>query len=200
MAKRQYLEAIPLLRRVAVGQQTAAAEAARSLQAWQWLARAYAAIGQWDQAATAYEQAAALEPKVGWLRSLAADAWATAGRPDAAEAYYEQALSLGAPPETWLALAGVRLQRQLRLPKTARDWDPFNKALAEAKKAQEKKPLADPWRLTLLEAEYLVARGEEKGQPAKAIHDAVELCRAAEREHPDAPRPVAGAGCGLPAA
>ncbi len=193
VAKRLYLEAIPVLRRVAVGQQTAAAEVARSRQAWQLLASAYAAVGQWDQAATAYEQAAELAPEVGWLRAMAASAWATAGRPDAAERDYEQALKLGAPPETWLALAGVRLQRQLRLPKTdqdgnpARDWRPFNEALAEAKKAQEKKPPADPWRLALLEAEYLVARGEEKGQPAQGIRDAVALYHAAEREHPDAP-------------
>ena len=200
MAKRQYLEAIPLLRRVAVGQQTAAGEAAGSLQAWLWLARAYAAIDQWDQAAAAYEQAAMLAPKVGWLRSLAADAWATAGQPDAAEPYYEQALSLGAPPDTWLALASVMLQRQVRLPKTARDWDRFDKALAEARKAQEKKPPADPWRLTLLEAEYLVARGEEKGQAAQGIGRAVELYRAAERAHPRCAQPVVGAGYGLRAA
>ncbi len=102
-----------------------------------------------------------------------------AGRPDTAEADYQQALSLGAPPETWLALARVRLQRQLRQPKAGRDWEPFNKALAEAKKALENNPPAEPWRLALLEAAYLLARGEEK--------QALELYSAAEKEHPDAP-------------
>ncbi len=188
LSKKQYSEAIPLLRRVAVGRQSAAVELARSQQAWQLLAGVYVAAGQWDQAATAFEQAAELSPKVGWLRAMAANAWASAGRMDAAETSYEQALSLGAPPETWLALASVRLQRQLRLPKTARDWGLFDKALAEAKKAQEKKPTAEPWRLALIEAEYTVARGEEKGESAKAIDNAVQRCRAVEREYPDAPK------------
>ena len=139
--------------------------------------------------------------KVGWLRSLAADGLGH-GRPAGrGRAYYEQALSLGAPPETWLALAGVRLQRQLRLPKTARNWDPFNKALAEAKKAQEKKPPADPWRLTLLEAEYLVARGEEKGQPAEgSIRDALATVPRRRTGVPRCGRTVVAAGRGLPAA
>jgi cellulose synthase operon protein C len=188
VAKKKYLEAIPLLRRVAVGQQGGAAEIARSLKAWQSLAVAYAAGGQWDQAAAAYEQAAALAPKVGWLRAMAADAWGMAGRADAAEASYEQALTLGAPPDTWLALAGVRLQRQLRVSKTARDWAPFNKALAEAKKAQEKTPFAEPWRLALMEVEYLVARGEEKGEAAKAIDDVVQRCHAVAHDYPNDPK------------
>ena len=187
MAKGRYLEAIPLMRHVAVGEQGTTVDAARGLAAWQLLAQAYGAIGQWDQAATAYEQAAALAPTVGWLSLGAAQAWTAAGRLDAAEARYEQALSLGAPAEVRVALAGVRLRRQLRLPKTARDWAPFCEALAQAKTAQTKKPPAEPWRLTLIEAEYLVARGAEQNKTAEAIRQAVELCHTAERENPAAP-------------
>ncbi len=184
--KGRYLEAIPLLRRVAVGRQSAAAEVARSLQAWQWLGVAYSAIGQWDQAALAYEQATALGPKMVSPRLQAAAAWAMAGRPDAAETCYEQALSLDAAPETWIALARARFQREVRAPRAARNWDSFDKALVEAKKSHEEKPFANAWRLKLLEADYLVARGRQREQPDQAIRDAVELCRAAEREYPDA--------------
>jgi len=133
--KNRPFEAIPVLRRVAVGGQTEAAEAARSLQAWQWLGIAYSAIEQWDQAALAYEQAALLAPRMAAPRLQAAAAWAMAGRPDAAETCYEKALSLDAAPDTWLALARVRLQRQVLAPRAARNWNSFDKALAEAKKA-----------------------------------------------------------------
>ena len=185
--KERYFEAIPLLRRVAVGGQSEAAEVARSLQAWQWLGIAYSAIEQWDQAALAYEQAAALVPRMVAPRLQAAAAWAMAGRPDAAATCYEQVLAHDAVPGTWLALARVRLQREVLAPRAARNWDSFNKALAEAKKSPAEKPLADPWRLKLLEADYLVARSEGQGeQPAQAIREALELCRAAEREYPDA--------------
>ena len=71
-------------------------------------------------------------------------------------------------------------------PTAARNWDSFNKALAEVKKPGDKKPLADTWRLKLLEADYLAALAEEPGQREKSIRDALALCRDAEREHPDA--------------
>lgn len=186
MSKGRYLEAVNVLRRVAVGQGTTAVEIAQSMQAWLWLGRTYAALGQWDQAAIAFERAAVLEPKAVSPHLGAARAWAAANRSDAAERHYRQALSMDPSAETWLALARVLFQRQLRLPKGTRNWDSFNKALAEAKKPNDKKSLADAWRLKLLEADCLTARAEEPAQREQSIHDAVALCREAEREYPDA--------------
>ena len=104
-----------MLRQVAVDQQTAGPEAAQNLQAWQWLGVAYAAVNQWDQSATAYEQAAAIEPRSARLRAQAAGAgpW-PAGR-IAAAACYRQALAIEAAPDTWLALARAEFQRQMRM-------------------------------------------------------------------------------------
>ena len=168
--KGQYAEAIPRLRLVAVGQLPA-----ESFQAWKLLGIAYGAIGQWDQAATAYEQAAATAPKSGQVRRQAAAAWAMAGRSDVAAAYYKQALDLdrsaGVPvaPQTLLALARVEYQQILRLPKEERHWDSFDRALAEAQKAQsqtptdEKRP-AEAWALKLLEADYNLGSRREGGK------------------------------------
>jgi tetratricopeptide (TPR) repeat protein len=183
--KGQYFEAIPLLRLVAVGQPSAGGETAQSLEAWQLLGAAYAAINQWDQAATAYDQVAAMEPKIAPLRSQAAAAWAAASRPDTAIAYYKQSLAIQSAPETWLALARAEFQRQVRLSKEERNWDSFDEALAQAKKPDDKRPLADAWRLKLIEADSTLVRGEEQGDKDRAIRDALVLLQAAEKEHPE---------------
>jgi tetratricopeptide (TPR) repeat protein len=183
--KGRHLDALEVLRRVAVGQQTAAEEIARSFQAWLWLGRTYAALDQWDQAANAYEQAAALDPKAVAPRLEAAVAWIAAERPDMAEPHLRSALSSSPTSETWLLLARVLLQRQLRLPVESRNWEAFDQALAEAKKPQSSPP-ANAWRLNLLEADYLIARGEEPQRREQSLRDALALCRAAESEHPDA--------------
>ncbi len=194
--KGQYQRAIPLLRLVAVGQPSTQSEILRlvvvgqpsrqSLDAWRWLGVAYGAIGQWDQSAAAYEQAADLAPTSGRLRAQAAGAWNMAGRPDRAAAFYKQALDIEAAPETWLALAQVEFQRLMRLPKEERKWDSFDKALAEAKKPDDKRPLANPWQLKLLEANYTLVRGEEQGDTDQAVRDALALVRTAAEDNPDA--------------
>lgn len=184
--KGQYFEAISLLRLVAAGQRATGPEAAHSLQAWQLLGIAYGAINQWDQSATAYEQAAAIEPRSARLRVQAGGAWTTAGRPDAAVACYRQALAIEAAPETWLALAWAEFQKQVRLAKEERNWDAFEKAVAEAKRVDGKNPLARPWRLDLCEVNSALVRGEEQGHKEQAVRDALTVLRAAEKKYPEA--------------
>jgi tetratricopeptide (TPR) repeat protein len=183
--KGRHVEAIPLLRLVAAGQPSAGLEARQSLEAWQWLGIAYGAINQWDQSATAYEQAAAMEPKIARLRAQAAGAWAAAGRLDTAIACYKQSLAIDGAPETWLELARAEFQRQLRLSREERKWNSFDEALAQAKKADDRGPLVDTWRLNLIEADSTLVRGEDQGEKDRAMRDALVLLRAAEKEHPD---------------
>ncbi len=164
VSKGRYIEAMSVLRRVTVGQPTTSQELAQNIEAWQWLGKAYAALGQWDQVATAYEQVALLNPMAAEPHLRAAAAWAAADRPDAAEQHYRQALSMNPSAQTAFALAALLFERQTRTPRVARNWDAFNEALADAEKSEEKKPVADAWRLKLLEASYLAALAEGPGQ------------------------------------
>ncbi len=181
VSKGRNLEAVKVLRRVAVGQQTAAREIARTFQAWQSLGGAYAALGQWDRAAAAYEQMTAIDPKVVAPHLWAAAAWLAAGRPDVAEPHCRQALLLQPSAETRLILARTLLDQQLRVPNASRNWDSFNKALAEVDRPGDEKPLSDAWRLRLLKADYLIALAGEPQRREKSIAEALAICRDAER-------------------
>jgi len=196
--KGDYFQAIPVLKRVAVDQTDAPSDAARGLearvlgdvsshglQAWIHLGEVYGALSQWDQAADAYEQAAALQPKMVQPRLRAAAAWAAAGRPDMAIRHYERAITLYDSPEIQLALASARFEQEVRRPKAERSWDAFLEAKKKAEAREAKEPLRDPWRLKLLEADYAVSRAEEQGQPAEGLANARKLYQAAESEFPD---------------
>ncbi len=190
MMKGCYLQAVSYLRRVGIGQQATAYETGRSVQAWQLLGNLYAVLGQWDQAALAHEHAATLDPTAAAHHLNAAAAWMSADRLDAAEQHYRQALSLQPSAdraETQVALALVLFDQQLRVPKTARNWESFDKILAEAKKSCEKKPPTNGWRLRLLEADYLTTIADKPGQREKAMGEALAICRQTERDYPDAP-------------
>jgi tetratricopeptide (TPR) repeat protein len=192
--KRDYSQAIPLLRRVALGQTNSASEVTQAFQAWMLLGSAYALVARGDQAATAYEEAARLQPKTPQPRLAAAGAWATAGRWEAAIRHYEHALSLGdteralspqATAATWFLLAQVHLRRQVSLTKEERDWGRFDTVLAEAKDPNRQVHLASAWRLKVLEADYAVVRAAEQGQRDEGLREAAKLLRQAESEYSD---------------
>lgn len=202
--KGDYRTAATLLSRVATGPRNAPsgtadaeeawkAEANQIYHAWILLGGTYAASGQWDQAASAYEQAESLEPQLNppfrsaQPYSLAASAWMSADRPEMAASHYERAAAIDGRAESWLLLATARFHTQARLPKAQRNWDATDQAMARAK-AQDPKAtphLADPWRLRLLEADYLALRSKERGKQEQGLREAAELLRAAEKSTPD---------------
>lgn len=174
--------ALPLLQAVAA-QGTSPAEAAQSSEAWVLLGGIWAARGEWDQAAAAYDQALLLQPHAAAVWLLSARAWANAGRYEMAERSAGQALAIDDAAETRFFLANACYQHQLRLPPEQRKWESFRKAFAEAA-ATGKQMAADPWRLSVLEAGALLAGATDK--PAEeARRDAARLLRAAETEHPN---------------
>ncbi len=201
VAKGRYLEAVPVLRRVAAGHQTSAPEVARNWQAWILLGRSYAKLGQWDQAAIAFDEAAALNPNAPEPLLEAAASWMSAGRPDAAEQRYRQALVLDPSAQARLALANVLLQKELLKPAAARNWDAFNKETAEARKsidgksvkaeanqpAEGKAAETGAWRLKLLEVDYNLARSQEPALHDQSIRAALKLCREVEKQDADSP-------------
>ncbi|MBN1588463.1 MAG: tetratricopeptide repeat protein [Pirellulales bacterium] len=185
LRREDYSSAIPLLRRVAAADTTSDAEVDQSFRASLVLGDACGKVGQWDQAAQAYEHATVLRPKAALPRLMAATAWMAAHRPDIATQRYEQALELEDTPETWLLLAGAHYQRQTTSSDGKRDWEPFNKALAKAKDRAQQTRLPAAWRINLLEIDYLVASSEEKGKRAEALLRAKELLHQLENQHSD---------------
>jgi tetratricopeptide (TPR) repeat protein len=175
-------KALPLLKKV-VTQGTSPEDAARSFQGWMLLGRIWTTEDQSDQAAICFEQATILQPQSAVARLAAAKSWAKIGRYDLAIRYGEQSLSLGNTSETRLFLAETYYRQQLALPQKQRDWQLFQKALAEASAAAEKQPLPEPWRLNILRAESLLAIAmPESSQDAK--QKAIDITRATESAYP----------------
>jgi len=188
LQSRQHLKAIPLLRRI-TGTELVGPGQIQQLQAWSLLGYADSAVGQWDQAALAYQQAATLRPDSVPLRIQAAEAWMAAGRPETAIHYYQQALPTHASPNLWLALAQAQLQSQVRQPTGERQWAAFHDALAHAtqKPASDDAPsLSDPWRAALLSAQSKIAEAESQGNRDVGVAAALALLSHEEEKHPSA--------------
>ena len=184
LGRGEHVKAIPLLKAVTTSDAVSSQEIAQVVTAWRSLGQAYEALGQWDRAAMAYEEALALQPQNVQLHLLAASASANVGQIDTAIRCYRQALSLEDNPEIWLALAQARYRRQTGLPEDDRNWSLFNTALANAKKPQSEKPLTNEWQLKLLEANYRIAAAKEE-ERSDAAQLAKILLQEAEKEHPD---------------
>lgn len=131
------------------------------------LGNAYAALGEWDLAAAAFEQAAVDGTGAAQARLLAANAWIAGNRPDMAIRCCEKALAAESRGELWLALARARFQVEMKALAGERKWELFDKALAAAKAAKDSPATA--WQAGLLELDYLSARSQEKnGEAQKA--------------------------------
>jgi len=186
--KGEYRKAVPLLKRVAAGQQGTSPEASQVFQARLLLGSCHAALNEWSQAAIAYQQAAGQNPALLQPRLASAAAWSNADRPEKAIIQYEKSLALQDDPETRLALARTRYRRQMKLSNEARDWGAFDRELSAIKTLIRSQPLKNAWRVKLLEADRIVVFGAERGQVERACFEARERLRDAEEEFPDAPQ------------
>jgi len=173
-AKGEYLQAVPLLRRVTTADAGAKAEAAQAFQAWRMLGGIHTVFAERDRAASAFEEAANLQPGMIQARLDAADAWSNAGRPDLAIVHYERALTVARDTkvddtEIRFRLARARFLGQARLPEAQRAWGSFETALEELKKPERAARLPEAWRLAILEAQYLVATSKEDRADDEAL-------------------------------
>jgi len=193
LKKGDVLRAVPLLRQAAAGRPNSQFEARQNLQACMMLGSAYSVLRQWDQAATAFERAAAFNTELLQPRLAAAEAWANGGQPEMAVPYYEQALEIEDSPGIRLALARARLQRQIRLPNKERAWVRFDEDLKKLKQVKDTQnpesqgAFPNAWRVTLLEGDYVLARSEEQGERESGVRKVMALLQESEKEYPDAP-------------
>ena len=138
---------------------------------WRILAGAYAAVGQHDRAAGAYEELIRLnpDPRFKDYRQSAAEQWRISGDVDRAATHLEAALVGSDLPAAWIALAQVRLEQQLRkVVVENRDFRGVDDALKKARVALEaanQNPSAPA--LILLKATLAIARSDREAASAE---------------------------------
>jgi tetratricopeptide (TPR) repeat protein len=185
--RREHPQALPLLKQVATNDNISLVSSKDVFRAWMLLGKCYEVLGQWDQAAAAFDEASTLDSQ-SMLDSQSiqahkatAEAWSTLGRTDLALRHYEQALAAKNDPETKLLIAQTRYKIELLRPKNERDFAAFEKALTAARESLANVSSQNALRLNLLEIDYALLRAEEKGNSAAANQVALEKLREAEK-------------------
>lgn len=121
----------------------------------------YRQIGQYDRAASAYEQAILLSPNNRDYRRRAASAWFSTGR--LTEAYKQFLLVEPKEAGDWLQVCDVVLEIQRQTGQDSNYWFTFDKGMAEAKRLLVLNPdsVQDPWRLEVMQLDANVLRAAE---------------------------------------
>jgi tetratricopeptide (TPR) repeat protein len=122
-------EAVPLLHDIVARQACITANNAVTGRVWNLMGRASVMLGNWRQAAIAFDRLAGLEPSNDAPRLSSAYAWLQIGQPELALARAEQALLLETSAEGWLVLAAAEFQMQAERPAKQRSWKRFENAV-----------------------------------------------------------------------
>ncbi|MBI2826663.1 MAG: tetratricopeptide repeat protein [Planctomycetia bacterium] len=139
MVRQEYGPAAGLLRKSLLAQESVLAgtdEVVARASLYMQLGQCYAAQRKFDQAATAFKDAAALQPEAVQPRLAAARAWQAAGRVEEAVRECRQATLLSSDDASaWSMFVELQIQQQLQLPAQQRNWTPVEAALKSAQKA-----------------------------------------------------------------
>lgn len=134
--KQQYLQAIDLLAQVlkesprVVTKQDATTRARLLMQ----LGQSYEALRHFDQAASAFKEAATIDPQAMQPQLAAARAWQAAGRVDEAAREFRQAvLRPEADDVVWAGLIEAEVRQQVMNDETQRSWQAVDEAVAQAR-------------------------------------------------------------------
>ena len=155
------------------------------LPAWSLKARAHNTLAQWDLAAGAYEALIRLGATEADIRLAAAEAWRLAGVPHKTIEHLTDLDTARSNPEILYQLARSRLQYQLRLAPTKRNWSKLASNLAALRQDDFQTQLAQPWRVALLHAAFAEARAQLGGYDTPNGESPVELLNAVEQTYPD---------------
>ena len=137
MEKRQYSQAVQLLKGSLSAQPTAAAgqDMMRRVQSLAQLGQCYTALRHWDQAAMAFQEAASLQPQELGPQIAAAKAWQSAGRTEETLRVLNQAAARSnATDEVWALLADAQIRQQVSAANKSRHWKAIEQTLAKGLK------------------------------------------------------------------
>src|SRR5207302_2344682 len=118
--------------------------------AWNLLGRANAALGEWGEAAVAFDRAAPLQPTMIAPRLSSAIAWLQMGRGEIAADRAEQAIAIQPTTEALFILATAEYQVQLSRPLGRRSWTRFQTVLRALESAPAESITSGPWRIDFL--------------------------------------------------
>ncbi len=176
--KNQPFKAIALAREVATGSTSTSQEVDLAVNAWLLLADTYSSLGRWAEAADSFEKAVEIVPSSPRYRALAAAAWMKANQPDRAiRAPCGKHCGLATDPSSGWRWPRLFSTNTAWSPQGDRDWQAVQAALADARLAQAKQPLQEPWRLSFLEAEIALSEANADGRQAEGVRAAAAIYR-----------------------
>lgn len=174
--------AIPLLLDV-LARQASGANELGAAAAWTLLGQANAALGEWGEAAVAFDRAIPLQPKNAAPRLSAALAWLHVGRSEIAADRAEQALRVESTANAWFTLATSEYQLQLAQPSSRRSWKRFERALQALEQAPEVAIKEDRWRVDFFRAELAHIKGLDSGEIERGRAEALDILQTAASKY-----------------
>lgn len=181
LAKGQASEALDVAAPLASNAQAASAE---RLEAWLILAECYAGQGNWDQAATAYQNAAAVAPAQNESsRQAAGRAWLRAGQPEQALRHFDWLHRLRQDGASGVELGRALLAQQLMQPASRRDWTKLDRLLQELAGEEAHRELSEPWRIELLQVDSGLSRVTSREALKQAVSEALTSLQKLEQQH-----------------
>ncbi len=173
-------DAIELLRRVALRQPQGDPRIEMTLQATFLLGSVQFTLGEWVDAAIAFDEVNRLAPNLAAARLAAARAYLLTGRPQLAVERAEQAVASAKSVDAWLVLASAEFQSQVTRPADERNWQRLEEVLFALEQVKSELGKQSPWRIDFLRVDYLMAKAEGAADPAAAKAEAASVLKSAE--------------------
>jgi len=178
-----FAPSIPLLRSVALRQPQGDPNIETTLQALYLLGSVQVRLGDWVEAAAAFDEVARLSPGQSQARQSAASAYLMLGRPQVAAERAEQALAGTETADAWLLLAAAELQQQLTAAPAARNWQRLLEALDVLDKQRSQLTQGTPWQVDFLRVDYLMAGARAFDHQAPVPPTVTEILKSAESKY-----------------
>lgn len=178
--------AIVPLRQVLLRQEQIGGDSQQSTKAWLLLGSAYARLGEWADSATAFDRAGTQQPNLAFAHLSAAASWLAAKRVDLAVDRAELAVRLQPTSQAWFTLAKASFQQQLLLPPEERVSGRLEQAIGEASQRLGDGSLDEPWRIDLLNADFLATQGTDSEAQDAGRLEALAVLERAEAKFPEA--------------
>ncbi len=177
-------QSVPYLEQAVQRQKQFGGTSEVSLRASLILGSAYSALGEWQHAIEAFDQAAIEQPAMAYPRVAGATACLSIQDVQGAVERAEQGVQLESSGQAWFTLATSLFRQQILLAPHDRVWKRLDSAVAKAVALADDKTLPEPWRVPLLQVDCLLARSKE-GQNSPSPNEAVaKLLSQAEVDYP----------------
>jgi tetratricopeptide (TPR) repeat protein len=185
LKQRRAAAAVPLLQDLLARRTSETSNRTNAAAVWELLGRANAMLGEWGEAAVAFDRAAPLQSDNPTPRLLAAHAWLQIGRSEIAVQRAEEALAVQSSADAWLVLASAEFQQQMARSSARRSWTKLDSALQALERAPAEAIFTTPWRVEFLRAELKRIKAVDAGQTDLGRAEALTILLQAETKYAD---------------